>query len=336
MDKKISPRHAAGSFELQGGTDGVTRMCSCGEFLEIYKIDKTYRVQSPESIDPEQTNPDAMWVITPISDVGSQHPIVSRILLQGLDILKAACFQREIDKSVVISLLHSCKEDLLVCDQISKRIGAEENEIILKVQARGVTSEKGRALNPFPHVQNLTNECDNFLIKANRVIKHICSLPFIFFALKEEDNNFDHLAIRLAPVLGNDNQFLKEFILPNAPHIKRIIELRNFREHQKDKKTLKDKKTIVKNFGLTPDNKRITVPQWYMTEEEPSSIKEEMEIIVNYLLEIAEAMLIGLVMATVKKEIPFMIEKIKDSELNRETPIKYRLSIDLNKMQLTN
>ncbi|MCL9682574.1 type II toxin-antitoxin system RelE/ParE family toxin [Legionella maioricensis] len=68
----------------------------------MYKVDKTYRVQSPESIDPEQTNPNAMWVITPISDVGSQSPIVSRILLQGSEILKAAWFEKEIDKDEVI------------------------------------------------------------------------------------------------------------------------------------------------------------------------------------------------------------------------------------------
>jgi hypothetical protein len=60
MDKKILPRHAAGSFELLGGTGGITGMCSCGEFLEMYKVDKTYRVQSPEGIDPKQTNPNAM------------------------------------------------------------------------------------------------------------------------------------------------------------------------------------------------------------------------------------------------------------------------------------
>ncbi|WP_454785374.1 hypothetical protein [Legionella sp. WA2024007413] len=122
----------------------------------------------------------------PISDVGSQSPIVSRILLQGSEILKAAWFEKEIDKDGVISLLHSCKEDLLVCDQIAKRVRAEVNKITLKLQTQGVTSEKGRALNPFPHVQNLTSECDSFLIKAKRVVKHICTLPFIFLNFQEK------------------------------------------------------------------------------------------------------------------------------------------------------
>ena len=44
-------------------------MQSCGEFLEMYKVDKTFRVKSPESIDPEETNPNAMWVTSPTDDV---------------------------------------------------------------------------------------------------------------------------------------------------------------------------------------------------------------------------------------------------------------------------
>src|SRR5256885_2142638 len=105
MDKKILPRHAAGSFELKEGTGPITAMCSCGSFLEIYKTDKTFRVQSPEGIDPEQTNPNALWVTTPVSDVGSQNPIISRILLQNNEILQGACFQHEVDKKEIIQLL---------------------------------------------------------------------------------------------------------------------------------------------------------------------------------------------------------------------------------------
>jgi hypothetical protein len=74
--------------------------------------------------------------------VGSQNPIVSRILLQGNEILKAAWLEKEIDKDEVIFLLHSCKEDLLICDQISKRLGSEIDKIISKIQSEGVASEK--------------------------------------------------------------------------------------------------------------------------------------------------------------------------------------------------
>ncbi|WP_454785373.1 hypothetical protein [Legionella sp. WA2024007413] len=130
-------------------------------------------------------------------------------------------------------------------------------------------------------------------------------------------------------MLDNDSVFLKEFILPNAPYIRRIIELRNFQEHPK-----KHKKTIIENFRLTPNNKTIVVPQWNITGEEPYPITEEMEAIVNSLLEVAEIMFINVVIHNIKKEIPFVIERIPDADINLDAPIKFRLSIDINKISL--
>jgi hypothetical protein len=225
--------------------------------------------------------------------------------------------------------LHECKEHLLVCEKIAKKIAVEVDKIILQIQTKGVGVEKNaRGLNPFPHVSDLTTDCTTFLIEAKRTIKSICELPAIFFNLPNNDNNFDNLAKSLATILAHDSPLIN-FITLNAKGIKYIIEMRNFHEHPE-----RNKKTVIENFRCTP-NMQISVPQWYITGEEAKPIKEEMEAMVNYLLEIGEAMLIHLVMTTIKKEIPFIIEKIEGSKINPNVPIKYRLSIDLNKMQIT-
>jgi hypothetical protein len=104
--------------------------------------------------------------------------------------------------------------------------------------------------------------------------------------------------------------------------------LRNFQEHP-----TKHKKTTIENFKLTPDGKSIVVPQWHITGEEPNAIKEDMDAIVNFLLEIAEAMFIHAVMSAVKKEIPFGIEKI--TEVNPAAPMQYRLTLDMSKISLS-
>lgn len=116
------PRHAAGSFKLKEGTGPITGMQSCGEFLEMYKVDKTFRVKSPESIDPEETNPNAMWVTSPTDDVGTGNPIVARAFLQNCEMLNSAIFEQEIDKDKVIMTLHSCKEALITCDKICCKV----------------------------------------------------------------------------------------------------------------------------------------------------------------------------------------------------------------------
>ena len=106
---KNSPRYQAGGFQLKEGTGPITGMQSCGKFLEIYKKDKTFRVQTPESLDPEQTNENVPWVATPVADVGSANPIVSRVFMQASDILSAAIFQTEVDTDSLRSELHSVK-----------------------------------------------------------------------------------------------------------------------------------------------------------------------------------------------------------------------------------
>jgi len=154
--KKSLPRHSAGSFDLTEGTGPITAMCPCGEFLEIYKSDKTFRVRSPESIDPEETNPDAMWVVSPVADVGSANPIVARVLLQGHEILKSAAFDHDVNEEDVTKQLHSCKELLLACESAVNKIRTSIDEIVHQINTSGLTRDnKGRGLNPFPQVPEL-------------------------------------------------------------------------------------------------------------------------------------------------------------------------------------
>jgi hypothetical protein len=88
--KNRFPRDGAGSFELEGGTGGITGMCACREFLEVYKEVVTFRIRTPESIDPDRTNPSAGFVVAMTDAVGSASLAVARILLQGCEMFGAA------------------------------------------------------------------------------------------------------------------------------------------------------------------------------------------------------------------------------------------------------
>ena len=320
------PRDSAGSFELKEGTGAITAMCPCGEFLEIYKIDKTFRIKTPESIDPERTNPNALWTASPHSDVGSSNPIIARVLLQSHEILNAASFASEVDKAAVTVHLHSCKEALIASEVIAKRISARIDQIIEKIKDEGVSKDdRGRGLNPFPQVQELDADCGTFLIQANRAIKIISELPRFFLTLDKQDSNFDRLGNRLEAALEKDAPII-QFIKANAAYVSYLIDLRNFHEHPK-----KQRRTIIDNFRLMPDS-TIQTPQWHLSDGEPHPIKEEMLTTVAFLTNIAEGMLIHLVMHCLSKAFPYIILETPEDKLNMDNPIRYRLSIDFNKM----
>lgn len=324
--KKILPRHAAGSVELKEGTGPITAMCPCGEFLEIYKKDKTFRLRTPETIDPEETNPNVPFVSSPVDDVGSSNPIIARILLQGYEILKAAIFERPINKEAIVLKLHECKEKLVFCNKIAIKLGKLIEDIISEIEEKGIeTDNQGRCLNPFPHIPDLEVDCGYFLIHSNHAIKTICEIPSLFFELDHTDTNFCYLSKRLERYLGPDNP-LTQFVTANSNTIKYIIKLRNHYEHPGDVKT------IIKNFILTP-NKKIQVPSWKLSNDEFRPIKEEMFAMVNFLMEVAEGILIHCVMQSVPKTSPYIIEHIEESQVDPNKPIRYRLSIDINRLK---
>jgi hypothetical protein len=52
---KLLPRHRTGKMDLIGGTGPITQMSGVYDFMEVDKTDQTFRVQTPEDIDPEET-----------------------------------------------------------------------------------------------------------------------------------------------------------------------------------------------------------------------------------------------------------------------------------------
>lgn len=144
--------------------------------------------------------------------------------------------------------------------------------------------------------------------------------------MERPDSNFDYLGKRLETEVGS-NSPLTTFVKDNADGVRYLIDLRNFHEHPKERRT------IIENFRLMPDS-RIQVPMWHLSDREPHPIKEEMDAANQFLLEMAEAMLIHLVMHSISRKFPFVIEVVPDDRVDEKAPIKYRLSIDVSKLRM--
>jgi hypothetical protein len=71
---------------------------------------------------------------------------------------------------------------------------------------------------------------------------------------------------------------------------------------------------------------------WYLSGGTPRPIAKEMQAATEFLVEMAEAILIHLVMHTVDKRYLFIIQEFEATQINSKVPIKYRLSIDLSKL----
>jgi hypothetical protein len=122
-------------------------MCSGDGFLEAYKQDLTYRIQTPETIDPDRINPHTPFVAAVADNVGSSNPIVARVLLQGLEILNGAVFDRPIDKEAVIRKLHAIKEALVACHKVAERVVSDVARIVDDGEKHGLPGDDRGSLN---------------------------------------------------------------------------------------------------------------------------------------------------------------------------------------------
>jgi hypothetical protein len=317
------PRDAAGHLELIEGTGGIIAMCSCDGVLEVYKQDLTYRIQTPETIDPDRTNPHARFVAAVADKVGSSNPIVARVLLQGQDILNGAVFDRPIDKQVVIRELHAIKEALVACHKIAERVASHVARVVDDGEKRGLPGDERGSLNPFPQVPDLDADATIVLIHAKRAIRRISQVPSIFLSIPG-DSDFDHLLKRLTKVASA--RPMMKFVRDNAPGIRYLSELRNCQEHPK-----KGRHTMIDNFNVLP-NGSVAVPMWYVSGETPRPVAVEMGGAIELLTMMAEAMLIHLVMACMTKTFPFIIQPIEP--VDPTNPMKYRISVDMRRLDL--
>lgn len=321
------PRDRGGSFKLSEGSGGILAMCPCEQFLEVYKVDTTFRIETPETIDPARTNPNAPFVYSVVERIGAGHPIVARVMLQGREILQAAIFNSPIDTNSVTNRLHAIKESLIACykasDHIVRHVTAAEARW---QESQGKTVIGHRAVPALPQVPDLEPMATQFLVNAKRAIGGICGLVPLFLKVDRVDGNFDHLGDRVSALLGEDAA-LTLFIRDHAEASRYLIDLRNAQEHPKAELA-----TIIQNVRIQPDGSP-AAPMWFVTGSTPRPIHLEAPAAIERMIEMAELMLIFLVDQCLDPRWPFFIEEIPGPSRDPSQPIRFRLSVDGSRLR---
>jgi len=312
---KDAPRYRAGHGELIGGTGGITRMCPAGDFLEIYKIDKTFRIYTPETLDPKETDPNMPCMSKPVADIGSANKIVARVFIQSSEAVKNTPLKASINKDDILRCMHRCKELLLICDDknISVR---KEVERICEMIRKSELQKEGRHYVDFPQVEKLEERCAEFLRNAKNVNQTLAELMNVFYKTTFDGPRFDKIVVWAKRELKHNKGFI-QYIEQNKLGLKRIVDLRNAQEHPK-----KAKKLIVENFVLQPGNK-IAPPLWCISGEKSALIHREMKEIIDFLIAISEGVLLNCVMDNIESSFPFIVREVANTALDQQCPIKY-------------
>lgn len=318
---KDAPRYRAGHGELRGGTGGITRMCSAVDFLEVYKVDKTFRIYTPESLDPDKTDPNMHWMSKPAADVGSANKIVARIFIQSSEALKNTPLSDSISEDDILRCMHCCKEQLLICEDKQKYV-SDETERIYQLCSQGKLTKEGLHFADFPQIDRLEEYCGVFLSNAKLTIQTIAEIINLFYKTSFDGPRFDKIVKWSKKVLRQNRAFVN-CLEHHQLGLKQIVDMRNAQEHPKV-----NRKLVIENFTLKPGN-TVSYPLWYISGEEPSCIANTMIAMVNFLVTFTESVFLYCIMDNISGSFPHVVRAIEDSSLDPDCPIKYFVEPDI-------
>ncbi|MGR4869693.1 hypothetical protein ACIPRI_12595 [Variovorax sp. LARHSF232] len=321
------PRDNPGSFSVPATKGGsIQRMVGLRDFMEIYTEHETFRFQTPESIDPARTNPNAMFSQWKVADVGSSSPYIARTILMAEDMLSNRMVLSDTKLEDVMMLMHRIKETLLQCAQASEAFAIAMDAEIEKFKASGSRKSGTNVLAYFPAVQDLDAKITAFLIPARRVVTEICQVPNLFWNFKRQHSDASHLLEKeLVPVLGPDHNMVK-WLTSRVPMIKCIIDFRNGQEHTL---TTKGAALLLKNFTMLPTND-IEVPTWGLEGTDMTDVRQDVAVMLEFLTNLAEVMLVACIDANRPQFPPMSV--VRNSSPEATCPIRFQLVIDPNKL----
>jgi hypothetical protein len=289
-------------------------MCSAGDLLGIYKVDRCFEVLSPDSIDPKQTDPNAPWIVRHVSAYGAGNEIVARTVLQANSFLEQASFKDIVNKAQIMHSARVCRSSILECETISDQINSEIDRIVREYQFLKL---QGNVITSFPVYEGLREAAGAFLLNAKQTLQGAGGIINAFFGQAFDGPHFHKIRdwlIKAFPGTG-----LANFVADCEPKSKWIVDLRNYFEHPGHQTT------EIRDFYWEPETRKTHLPTWNITGDPPGAIAKDTKAIAEFLLDFVEGLIVLCTMSQVD-HFPYILAR--NEPLKPEMPIRYTLQID--------
>src|SRR6266436_1779187 len=263
---------------------------------------------------------------------GTTNPIVARLSLQILEILKRCNVSKDVREKVGGLYMNSLQKKLLRCWEIEERFKKEFDGAVGKYKPPA----EANASVEVPQIPRLEEECHNCLYEAKnfirdllQVVNHLYGTHFVeaseFFRAGKKKGNQSLVEFADKTFGANDDK--TEMLKEAVPWIEELITMRNAVEHPDGYSG----KLVISNFKLDADRAMVE-PTWHREKDreatgEPSSIRADMETSVHNLLTLGEDVLVS--WASYHLEVPDMLRVafIPEDKRNPLCPIKWTITV---------
>jgi hypothetical protein len=267
--------------------------------------------------------------IRKISDVGTRNPIVARLAVQTIELIKFLNVTEEQRELVKVLYLETLKSRLIRCerkkdDLVRKLI--EANELIEREK------HSDARIKSVPHVIDLQGSVESFLYEAKNYLRDLLQLFAILYGSTLKDgSDFTDLRgrgqsnlVEWATLTFGDQHHLTQLLVTEQEWTSKLVRSRNAVEHPGGKSG----SLTIQNIRAHPTLPKFIPPTWQLTGHTESDIVTDMSVGVDNCLTLAEDLLVH---AIIEKPIFKGIEFYQIPEDKRDATCPIRIRTTLSK-----
>ncbi|WP_054179568.1 hypothetical protein [Trabulsiella odontotermitis] len=223
-------RDDAVSFSLpESETGDILAMIKFGDTMQIFTEKSTFKIMSPDTIDPTRDHQDIPWVYTKISDFGASNPLVANTVLLANNFLKQLLSEQDPKRIAILNKVSDIRDTLLEYLLSLQSYSSELEKEIRKFESnKSIMNGKAHAY--FPQIKNLDGFATGFLIVAKRCIQETSVLVNMFLPLKNKHGRIDKLLKEVESEHTNAKDLI-QVLHEHLPMCTHIFSLRDSQEH---------------------------------------------------------------------------------------------------------
>jgi hypothetical protein len=271
--------------------------------------------------------------IRKINDVGVGHPVVARLGLQAVELIKWTDIEDTKRKEITELYVHTLTDRLLRCHQSRNDLVHRANEAIATVQP----PQKDKRLRGVPHVIGLQAFAEGFLYEAKNYLRDLLNLFRIVYGCELTDasaftnlkgDGDSKIANWAVATFGQDGDLTK-LLRTEQEWVAELIRMRNALEHPGGLSG-----TLILNNLQTDPNKTgaYIPPTWGRTGRgrPDSNVVNDMDVGLDNMLTLAEDLLAGVVMDKSKSKKLITIVAIPAEDRDPKCPVRLRVELSPN------
>ncbi|WP_315806980.1 MULTISPECIES: hypothetical protein [unclassified Bradyrhizobium] len=259
---------------------------------------------------------------------GTSNPIVARLSLQNLQILKQCRVTKEVQDKVGSLYLNSLMKKLLRCWEIADSFKKSFAEA-----AAYKPPATPNAMVEVPQIEGLEAGCHNFLYEGKNYIRDVLYVVNKLYGTSfSEASEFSKerkgvkggkSLIEFAMETFGPDDARTKMLIEAAPFVEEAIAMRNAVDHPDGRSG----RLVIENFRRDPDQK-LSEPVWHRVKDgknatEPSAIRADLDTFIHNLLTLGEDMLVTWANENLNSPEMMEIVVIPDERRDPKNPAKY-------------